>query len=179
MNYWEGEKIRLRGLELEDLDFFYNWNLETETQRNLAWIWFPSTKESQKEWIKKESLNKGENDEYFLVIEEKEGKQVGSINSNTVSKIDGSFRYGIAIIESARKKGYAREAIRIFLNYYFNELRYNKVNAAVFEYNESSNILHKKMGFVKEGQLRKVKFTNGKYWDMILYGMTKDEFNSM
>jgi len=43
MNYWEGEKIRLRSLEPGDAGFFYNWNLDTNTQRNLAWIWFPTS----------------------------------------------------------------------------------------------------------------------------------------
>ena len=65
------------------------------------------------------------------------------------------------------------------MNYYFNELRYHKVNAGVYSFNEPSKRLHEKMGFKKEGQLiREVKFTNGKYWDMIIYGMTKGEFNA-
>lgn len=176
-NYWSGTKVRLRGIEPEDYDFFYNWNLETETAKNMAWLWFPTSKASQIEWTKVESLKKGENDEYFFVIETLEGEPVGSINANTVNKTDGSFRYGIAIIEKARKKGFAKEAIKIFLNYYFNELRYHKVNAVVYEFNESSRILHEKLGFEQEGRLRQTKYTQGKYWDIIIYGMLKNEFN--
>jgi len=176
MNYWEGKKVRLRGLEFDDLEFFYNWNLETETQRSLAWIWFPQSKQNLEDWIKKESSNKGENDEYFFVIEDLKGRPVGSIGTNTVNKTDGSFRYGVAIVDEERNKGYAKEAILILLNYFFNELRYHKVNAGVFEFNDSSNILHKNLGFKKEGQLREVKFTQGRYWDINIYGMTKKEF---
>ena len=179
MNCWEGKIIRLRGIEPDDIDFFFDWNLETETQRNLDRIWFPTTRTGQIDWIRKESLHKGENDEYFFVIEDKAGKPVGSISSNSVNKTDGTFRYGIAIMESERNKGYAKEALRIFLNYYFNELRYNKVNASVYEFNESSKVLHEMMEFKKEGQLREVKFTNGKYWDIIIYGMTRTEFNKL
>ena len=169
----------MRGIELEDLDFFYNWNLETETQRNIAWIWFPTSRANIMEWLKKESVHKGENDEYCFVIEDLSGKPVGTINSNMVNKTDGTFRYGLGIIESERKKGYASEAIKIFINYFFNELRYHKVNAGVYEFNTSSKVLHEKLGFQKEGQLREVKFTDGKYWDMIIYGMTKKEFNEI
>jgi RimJ/RimL family protein N-acetyltransferase len=177
MNYWKGKKIRLRAIEPEDYEHFYNWNLDTETARNIAWLWFPTSKEGQREWARAESLKKGENDEYFFVIETLEGEFVGSINANSVNKIDGSFRYGIGIIEKARKKGYAKEAIKIFLNYYFNELRYHKVNAGVFAFNESSIILHEKLGFKQEGRLREVKYTQGKHWDIVIYGMTKNEFN--
>lgn len=177
MNYWCGKKIRLRGIEPEDYESFYNWNLETETARNIAWLWFPTSKASQQEWARAESLKKGENDEYFFVIETLEGEFVGSINANTVNRTDGSFRYGVGIIETARRKGYAKEAVQILLNYYFNELRYHKVNATVYEFNESSIALHEQLGFVQEGRLRETKYTQGRYWDVIIYGMTSKEFN--
>jgi len=177
MNYWEGSKVRLRSVEPEDWEFFYNWNLETDTQKNLAAIWFPQSKENVKNWIKKEIAKAPENEEHFFVIETLTGETIGCINANTLSKNNGSFRYGLGIVQSQRKKGYASEAIKIFLNYYFNELRYNKVNAAVYSFNESSIVLHEKLGLIQEGRLRQVKFTDGKYWDILLFGMTKDEFN--
>ncbi len=179
MNYWTGQKIRLRGIEPEDYEFFYHWNQDTETARRIAWLWFPTSKENVKEWAKNESLKKGENDEYFFVIETLAGEPVGSINANMISKIDGSFRYGIGIIEKVRRKGFAKEAISIFLNYYFNELRFNKVNAAVYDFNEDSIRLHEKMGFELEGRLRQIKYSQGRYWDILLYGMTRDEFNAL
>ena len=43
MNYWKGEHVELRGLELEDAPFFNDWNKEVETQKTLDQIWFPST----------------------------------------------------------------------------------------------------------------------------------------
>ena len=177
MNYWKGTHIRLRGIEPDDAEFFYNWNLETETQRHLAWLWFPTSKASQVEWATQESLKKGENDEYFFVIEDAAGNPVGSINTNTVNRIDGAFKYGVAIIDSERKKGYAREAVTLLLNYFFNELRYNKVNASVYAFNEGSIALHEKMGFTLEGRLRDIKFTQGRYWGELIFGMTKAEFN--
>lgn len=177
MNYWEGQLIRLRGIEPEDYEFFYNWNLDTNTQKNLAWIWFPQSKQAVMEWAKQECLKKGVNDEYFFVIETLDQQPVGSINTNQVNKIDGTFRYGIGIIPAARKKGYAQEAIQLLLNYYFNELRYHKVNAGVYAFNESSIALHHKLGFALEGKLREHVFTKGQYWDMLLFGMLRKEFN--
>lgn len=34
----------------------------------------------------------------------------------------------------------------------------------------------KKVGCVQEGVRRKVIYTNGRYYDLILFGLTKDEF---
>lgn len=178
MNYWEGKKVRLRSLEPEDWEFFYNWNLETGTQKNISHIWFPTSRQHIKDWIKEEGLKGGSNDQHTFVVETLEGKTVGTIAANSLSKVDGSFRYGLGIIDTERQKGYASDALKVFLNYYFNELRYHKVNAGIFAFNESSKILHEKLGFVLEGQLREVKYTDGQFWDMYIFGMTKGEFNS-
>lgn len=176
MHYWQSDKIRLRSLEPEDAEFFYSWNLKTETQKNLSHIWFPTSRQNIKDWIEKEIKRDPEDHQHFFVIETLDRKPIGTINANTLNRDDGTFRYGIGIINAERKKGYASEAISVFLNYYFNELRYNKVNAGIFSFNESSIILHEKMGFTKEGCLRQNKFTDGKYWDVIIFGMTKKEF---
>ncbi len=49
----------------------------------------------------------------------------------------------------------------------------------VYAFNERSIRLHEKMGFQKEGQIRRAVYTNGQYYDEILYGMTKEEFESI
>lgn len=36
--------------------------------------------------------------------------------------------------------------------------------------------LHKKLGFVLEGRLRRMVFTGGHYYDELIYGMTQEEF---
>lgn len=176
MNYWEGEKIRLRAIEPEDADFFYQWNLETGTQRSLAWIWCPTSKAAVQEWARKESLKKGEEDAYNFVIERLDGTPVGTINTHTIERTDGCFRYGLGIVEQERKKGYASEAIEIILAYYFFERRYHKVNVVVYEFNQPSIKLHQRMGFVQEGRLREAKFADGRYWDIFVFGMTAAAF---
>jgi RimJ/RimL family protein N-acetyltransferase len=177
VNFWSGKKIRLRAIEPEDHTFFYEWNQETETARNIDWLWFPTSRASQQEWASKESLKKGANDEYFFVIETLQGVPVGSINTNTVNRIDGTFRYGIGIIEQERGKGYAKEAVKILLDYYFNELRYHKVNVTMYAFNKNSIRLHEQLGFVEEGRLRQAKYTRGQYWDVLIYGMLSVEYN--
>ncbi len=42
--------------------------------------------------------------------------------------------------------------------------------------NLASIRLHEKLGFQKEGTLRRMGFTGGKYIDLLWYGMTADEF---
>ena len=58
-----------------------------------------------------------------------------------------------------------------------NELNFIKCGANVYDYNQASIKLHEKMGFKKEVVLKDFHFSNGKYSDEYIYGLTKDEFN--
>jgi len=81
-------------------------------------------------------------------------------------------------LESVRRQGYASEAIRIVLRYYFFERRYQKANVSIFEFNEGSVVLHQKLGFQPEGRLRRTVFSNGRFWDELLFGITIEEFSA-
>lgn len=51
----------------------------------------------------------------------------------------------------------------------------NRLTAEVYEYNEVSIKLLEKFGFKKEGRLKKAKFHNGRYYDIFIYGLLKNE----
>ncbi|MFF0826568.1 GNAT family N-acetyltransferase [Brevibacillus sp. NPDC003359] len=55
-------------------------------------------------------------------------------------------------------------------------MRYEKVTAHVFAFNERSKRLHEHLGFQLEGKLRNMIDTNGRYYDEYLYGLLKSEF---
>ena len=176
-NYFEGKKIRLRALEPSDADTFFAWNLDSETARKLFQIPLPQSRAGAARWAQDVSTRGPEGDSFFLVIETLDGKVVGSINAHECERRHGTFKYGIAVMREHWRKGYASEAIRILVKYYFEELGYQKVNAEVFEFNEGSQKLHEELGFVLEGRLRSMIYTEGKRFDVLLYGMTKEEFS--
>ncbi|MEZ4836420.1 MAG: GNAT family protein [Caldilineaceae bacterium] len=177
LNYWQGDRIRLRALEPEDAQHFYNWNnTDIEVGRNLDWVWPPSSLTSQKKWAEAESQRRAENDEIFFVIENMDGELVGTINAHHCDRRVGAFSYGIAILDEHRQRGYASEAIRRLQAYFFWELRYQKVTVHVFSFNPASLALHQRLGFVQEGRMRRVLFTGGEYHDILIFGQTKEEF---
>jgi RimJ/RimL family protein N-acetyltransferase len=115
----------------------------------------------------------------MLAIETLDGELVGSINTNSCDTRHGTFNYGVAIFREHWRKGYASEAVMILLRFYFEELRYQKVTAHVYAFNESSIALQEHLGFVQEGKLRNMIFTKGQYFDEFLYGLTKSEYENL
>ena len=75
-----------------------------------------------------------------------------------------------------QRRGYASEAIALVLRYYFQELRYQKASVRAYSFNEPSIRLHERLGFQLEGRLRREVYTEGRYFDVLVFGMTAEEF---
>lgn len=179
MNIWRGVNIRLRGIEPEDADTFYAWDAaETETARMVDWVWPAGSRAASRQWAEKRATEEAKNDEFFFAIENMEGKLVGIINTHGCDRRVGCFKYGVSIAPGFRGQGYAAEAILLVLRYFFEELRYQKVTADIYAYNETSARFHERLGFVQEGRIRRVVFSQGQHFDLLVYGMTVEEFRA-
>lgn len=177
MNMWRGVDIRLRGIEPEDAETFYTWDsTETETARMVEWVWPAGSLALAKQWAQNRAIETAKNDEFFFAAEDVDGILVGIINTHSCDRRVGCFKYGVSIAPAFRGRGYAAEAVLLVLRYFFDELRYQKVTADVYAYNASSVRFHERLGFVQEGRIRRVVFSQGQHFDMLVYGMTVEEF---
>ncbi len=177
---FEGQLIRLRAVEPADWEHFYRWDTAyPDMARFTHEIAFPPTHEATREWVEDQSRQSGEHDRFRFSIETLAGEFVGTINTHTIDQRCGTFRYGLAILPEHQRKGYAAEAIRLLLRYYFHEKRYQKVNVDVASFNEPSIRLHESLGFVLEGCLRRVVYTEGQYHDSLIFGLTREEFDGI
>lgn len=179
MNIWHGVNIRLRGIEPEDAATFYAWDTaETETARMVEWVWPAGSLAASRKWAEKRATEQPQNDEFFFAIENTTGELGGLINTHSCDRRVGCFKYGVTIAPAFRGRGYATEAILLVLRYFFEELRYQKVTADIYAYNSISVRFHERLGFVLEGRIRRVVFSQGQHFDLLVYGMTVEEFRT-
>lgn len=177
MNYWMSDRICLRAIEPEDAPVFFEWNQDSEMGLMVDRVWPPTSRKTVKDWIEKRTTQTNEeSDTFFFIIETLDGEIAGMIHPHKCDRRVGDFTYGIAIRRPYQRQGYAREAIVMVLRYFFFELRYQKVTVKVYGYNEASRRLHETLGFVKEGQIRRAAYHNGRYYDDYIYGLTREEF---
>ena len=93
------------------------------------------------------------------------------------SKIISLNLYQISrFIFSEIRNGYMKEALKLLIPSLFVDLRLNRIEAATLEENIASKNLLKKIGFKKEGVLRKYLKINGAWRDHILYGLLENDF---
>jgi len=175
--FWQGEKIRLRPLRVEDAERSFNGSLDSPARQLLALgIELPTSVELLRPFLEKRAGCKDAEGEIIFAIETQEGVNVGGIALNDRDDKNGLFGFAVEIGREHRGKGYAEEALRILVKYGFWERRYQKCNSACADTNDASIALHKKVGFVEEGRRRRQLFFNGEYHDLVLFGMTREEF---
>lgn len=175
-NYWEGTKIRLRAVEPKDAEAHFRFNLRDDYGM-LDQIYPPGSLSRVEQWASRRSLEGLENDAYSFQIEAiGSGELVGGIATHHCDQRLGVLSYGLHVFEEHRGRGYASEAIRLVLRYYFQERRYQKANVGVFAINEPSRRLHESLGFQLEGRIRRSVLTRGEFSDMLEFGMTVEEF---
>lgn len=177
--FWQGEKIRLRALTSDDADDRFAQSLDSISREEFnIGIELPTTLELQKAWLDKYGGCKQVNDMIAFALETHEQEYAGLVTMHSIDERHGKFSFSVLVDRPYRKRGYAEEAVRLILKYGFMERRLHKCNSACASYNTASIQLHRKLGFIQEGTLRKEWFFNGKHHDELIFGMILEEYNA-
>ena len=112
------------------------------------------------------------------VVEENNDEILGLITLTAVDYLNQSAELHIMIggIQN-RNKGIGTFAVREMLKHAFNNLNMHRVELTVLETNARAIHLYEKIGFVHEGTKRDSNYKNGKFVNMRLYSILKEEFN--
>ncbi|MEC1260025.1 GNAT family N-acetyltransferase [Bacillus swezeyi] len=94
---------------------------------------------------------------------------IGTIGFNAWSPKHKRAEIGYEIHPDHWRKGYMSEAVSKILSYGSETLGLTRIGAVVFIENAASNNLLTKMGFQKEGILKKYMYQNGKAYDTYVY----------
>lgn len=175
---WRGPTIRLRAIEPEDWETYDAWNQDDGQARGLDSVPFPQSRAATRRWADEESQRRPEHDHFRFVVENRAAVAVavGDLTTHDCDRRAGAFSYGLNILPAHRRRGYASEAILLVLRYFFRELRYQKATVGVFAFNTPSIHLHERLGFQRDGRLRRMTYGRGRFDDLLMFGLTADEF---
>lgn len=174
-NEFEGTKVRLRAVEPEDAEVWFASGLDTDLDRRADQTHLPYAHGVYRQRAEEVS-KRPEDDNAVLMIETLDAVVVGGLSVQTPNRRAGVFSFGIGIARDHWRKGYATNALELLFRFYFAELRYQKVESGIYAFNEASLRFHEAFGFVVEGRRRRAQFTRGDYHDVVLIGMTAEEF---
>jgi RimJ/RimL family protein N-acetyltransferase len=175
-NLWQGERVRLRGIEPEDWEQLHRWDADTNAQRTGHRVMPPRSRDATRQWAREQAQPDQDADDLRLAIESGDGKLAGALSTQQCDRRNGTFNLGIALGREYWGKGFATEAIQLLLRYYFDELGYQKANARVYAFNDRSRQLFERLGFEHEGTIRSQVYGAGGHHDELWFGILADEF---
>ena len=150
----KNDKIFLRALEPEDLDFLYTCENNTEIW-NISNTLAPYSKYILKQYLENSHHDIYTNKQLRLIITAAENTKnpVGAIDLFDFDPFHMRAGVGILINDALdREKGYAFAALNELINYCFNHLHLHQLYCNISESNKKSIKLFKKAGFVKCGE---------------------------
>jgi len=175
----KGEKVLLRPVRKSDLQSFIRWFNDQEVNQYLG-MYLPMTEMAEEKWI--DGLATRPNDVPFVVeaIEADGNKAIGTTGLSNINPKDHNATFGIAIGEKDYwSKGYGTEACRLLVRYGFEQLNLHRINSGVISFNERSLRMHRKVGFKEEGRQREAIFKNGRFHDLIYFGLLRSEWETV
>ncbi len=171
-----GTKVKLRGLELSDLDNIMKYWNDLELKYFLSTL-LPNSRQEEEEWIKNTWKLRNSGRGYIFAIETHDSKWLGTCGLHAVDTLNRSSNLGIAIHRKDQwGKGYGTDAIITLCAIGFNILNLNRIELEYFEGNIRGVKVYRKAGFKDIGKRRQVRFMNGNYHDSNLMDMLKIEF---
>jgi diamine N-acetyltransferase len=174
----KGEKVLLRPVRRADVSLFLKWFNDPEVTQYLA-IYLPVTEMAEEKWIEDVGTTRASSD-VLLVIEAQTGdagRAIGSIGLHQINQKDRSATFGIAIGEKDFwSQGLGSDSALTLLKYGFEQMNLHRISSSVFDFNERSYRMHKKVGFQEEGRRRLAIFKNGQYHDLVEFGFLKEDW---
>jgi RimJ/RimL family protein N-acetyltransferase len=199
-----GERIRFRAIERDDLPTFVRWINDPKVQHGIG-IYLPFSMVDEEDWFEETRKRSADEHNLAIEVSlpreradlpgelaglpsviagetateggENSWKLIGSCGFFNLDQRNRSSEFGIMIGDKSNwNKGYGTEAVRLLCQHGFNTLNLNRIYLRVLENNLRAIRAYEKAGFTHEGRQRQAEFRDGKYIDMLVMSMLKEEF---
>lgn len=171
-----GEKVYLRAAERSDIPNFVRWFNDSETTSFLA-MRAPMSEAMEEKWFNEMLAQQGKDSYHFVLCRLDDDMPIGSVSLFHVDAVNGSAGIGISIGEkSLWGLGLGTDAMFALLDFGFGQLRLERMWLDVYDFNARARRSYEKCGFVLEGTQRHAIFKRGRFYDVQMMSILKDEW---
>ena len=134
--------------------------------------------ETQLDYIRKGLSNYRISFKMWDMVRLEDDQVIGALGYHSWYEKHRRAEIGYAVHEPYRRQGYMTEALQAVIDYGFNEMDLNRIEALVGPDNEASLKLVKDLGFQKEGYLKQHFNMDGVLVDSIFFALLRSDYRS-
>ena len=173
----ESSRLIFRAIKRTDLYDIYEYSSNPKTSQYL--LWEPHmTMEYTREFIEIviSKYKSGEYNDWALVNKE-DGKMIGTCGFTRIDEENSVAEIGYVISPSYWGRGFATEAASKIIEFAFEKLNVNRIEAKFMFGNDASLAVMKNVGMKFEGYQREAMFVKGKFKTIGISSILKREYN--
>ncbi|NLM76385.1 MAG: GNAT family N-acetyltransferase [Clostridiaceae bacterium] len=168
-----GKNVILRTVRPQELDHLYNLIFNINEKGPYWHLHIQPLNDFKKEY---ERTGFWSVEEGRMIIENKEGDIVGEILYFKGLDYQADYEVGYELFgKEFSGRGYMSEALLLFCAYMFSVRPIRRIQVNVMEDNIASRKVVEKCGFTYEGTMRFATFHQGKYHNLRLYSLLREE----
>lgn len=173
MTFLIGKKVSLREVRKSDLALFQRFRNSYDDTKNFR-TWYPLTDfDQEKYWT--EVVNNHDKHMVFTIIKKDNiyplYRIIGEVRCSNIDWVNRKAEIGIVIGKEYRCNGYATETLELLMEFAFNRMNLNRLEAQYLQENIASKSLFQKLGFTEEGIIRDAQYYDGVYHSVIVSSM--------
>lgn len=158
---------------------YYTWWNDQEVTKYNSHGLFPATR--QESMRIRTSAENGEIIVFAIVVPDKNGVNkklhIGNVSLQRIDLINRSAEFAVVIGEKDYwGNGYCTNASIHLFNHAFKKLNMHRLWSGTAQPNIGMQKVFDKLGMIQEGRFREATYLNGKYEDIVEYGILKDEW---
>jgi RimJ/RimL family protein N-acetyltransferase len=167
----EGKTVNLRIAEKEDLPLVTKWYNDPDFNGQ----YFSPLQRSRVDV--EMMIEPGQHESRAFVIQKKDGTEIGLIFFfYALHPMAKTLEISYRLIPSERRKGYCTEAAQIMVDYLFLSKETTCIQATTHSENIDSQKVLQRLGFQKEGTMRKRFYVRGEWQNLTVFSILREEW---
>jgi len=159
----ETERLFLKCIGYDDVDFFYKQFSTDEVNRYLYDVEPFDSVEEAKKWIGFYLENEPRNRHRWIMVLKENGEKIGTCGFHCWNRETGEIEMGYDLQPSYWRKGYTTEALTAIMKFAAEEMKVKRIFAHISVDNIASIRTSEKMGFLKTGEQYYEELNGEKY----------------
>jgi len=171
----ETERLLIQKLDSETMNQIFELNNDEEITKILGL--------TDEEFIRQKKIYQQGYESYnrkmlnFQIVEKQSSVIIGNCGFHTWNPQHHRAEIGYALnADEFKNKGFMKEAVEKVLEFGFEEMQLNRIEALIDENNTPSKKLLEHFGFSREGNLRGHYLVDGIFEDSVLYSLLRSEY---